>query len=135
MKLTFSYPPGFGINYCKNSYWRKYNLISRVQRSWPIRHLGIGNLGERLIWRHDEESRRWRNKREKEEKSREVPSPPFLIFQPANQVISSIVKREAKYLALVTTFPISWSQLETWNNFYQRFFLDGEILLFNFSHY
>ena len=33
--------------------------------------------------------------------------PPFPIFQPANQVISTIEEREAKYLALVTTFPIS----------------------------
>ena len=32
LKLTFSYPAGFGINYCKNSYWRKYKLISRAQR-------------------------------------------------------------------------------------------------------
>ena len=50
-------------------------------------------------------------------------------------LISTREEREAKYLALVTTFPISWSQLETSSNFYQRFFLAPQILLFNSSRY
>ena len=62
--------------------------------------------------------------------------PPFPILHPANQVISTREEREAKYLALVTTFPISWSQLETWSNFYQRFLLWGpQMLPFNSSRY
>ena len=114
MKLTFCYPLGFGINYCKNSYWRKYKLISRVQRI-----LVYTSSRLKTWWRINEVTAQWIKKKRL---SKDVPSAPFLIFRPANQVISSIEEREAKYLALVTTFPISWSQLETWTNFYQRFF-------------